>query len=89
MSRKIVHRTLKQGPHPGDSENIEHSRNLQIKQAGVDIGNVNVTVSIPDDQCSEGVSDFPEHSRNLLSKGEPKVDTGDVNVSFSVRDGHA
>ena len=85
-SRKIVHRTLDKGAHPGDSENREHSQNSWIKQAGVDIGNVNVTVSIRDDQCSAGVSDFLEHSQNSLSNGEPKVDTGDVNVSFNARD---
>ena len=27
-----------------------------------------------------GVSNFPEHSKNLLSNGEPKIDTGEVNV---------
>ena len=43
-SREIVHRTLDRGAHPGDSENREHSRNSWIKQAGVDTGNVNVTV---------------------------------------------
>ena len=86
MSRKIVHRTLKKGSHPGDSKNREHSQNLQIKQAGVDIGNINVTVSIRDDQCSAGVSDFLEHSQNSLLNREPKVDTGDVNVLFSVHD---
>ena len=31
-----------------------------------------------------GVSDFQEHSQNSLSNGEPKVDTGEVNVSFGV-----
>ena len=86
-SRKIVHRTLNKGTHPGHSENREHSQNSQKNQAGVDIGNVNVTVSIQDNQCSAGVSDFLEHSPNLLSNGEPKVDKGEVNMSFSARDG--
>ena len=85
-SRKIVHLTLDRGAHPGDSENREHSQNLQEKQAGVDIGNVNVTVSIRDNQCSVGVSDFLEHSQNSLSNDEPKVDTGEVNVSLGARD---
>ena len=53
----------------------------------MDIGNVNVTVSIPDDQCSVGVGDFLEHSQNSLLNGELKVDTGDVNISFSACDG--
>ena len=86
-SGRIVRRTLDRGKHPGDSENREHSQNSRIKQAGVDIGNVNMTVSIRDDQCSAGVRNFLEHSQNSLSNGEPKVDTGDLNVSLSVRDG--
>ena len=53
----------------------------------MDIGNLNVTVSIQDDQCSVGVSKFLEHSQNSLLRTEPKVDTGDVNMSFSVRNG--
>ena len=86
-SREIVHQMWDRGAHPGDSENREHSRNSQIKQAGVDIGNVNVTVGSQDDQCSVAVSDFLEHSQNSLLNGESKADTGDINVLFSVRDG--
>ena len=86
-SRKIVHRMLNKGAHPGHSENREDSQNSWKKQAGVDIGNVNVTVSIRHNQCSAGVSDFLEHSQNSLSNGEPKVDKGQVNVSFSANDG--
>ena len=86
-SRKIVHRTLDRGMHPRDSENREHSRNSWKKQAGVETGNVNVTVSIQDNQCSVGVSYFLEHSQNLLWSGELKVDTGEVKVLFDARDG--
>ena len=46
-----------------------------------------MTVSIRDNQCSVGVSDFLEHSQNSLLNGEPKADTGEVNVLFSARDG--
>ena len=45
-SRNIVHRTLDRRVHPGDSENGEHSQNSREKQAMVDIGNVNMTVSV-------------------------------------------
>ena len=86
-SGKVVPQTLDKGTHPGDSENREHSRNSWIQQARVDIGNLNVTVSIRDDQCSVGVSEFLEHSQNSLLRTEPKVDTGDVNMSFSVHNG--
>ena len=84
MSRNIVHRTLNRHMHPGDSENREHSQNSREKQAMEDIGNVNVTVSVRDNQCSAGVSNFLEHSQNSLSNGEPKMDTGKVKVSFGV-----
>ena len=70
-TRKLVHQTLNKGTHPGHSENREHSQNSRKKQAGVDIGNINVTVSTQDNQCSAGSSDFLEHSQNSLSTGEP------------------
>ena len=53
----------------------------------MDVGNVNMPVSIRDDQCSVGVSNFLEHFQNSLSNGESKVDTGDVDVSLSVCNG--
>ena len=83
-SRNIVHRTLDRCVYPGDSKYREHSQKSREKQTGVDIGNVNVTVSIRDNQCSVGVSDFLEHSQNSLSNGEQKMDTEEVNVSFAV-----
>ena len=73
-ARKLVHRTLSKGTHPEHSENREHSQNSRKKQAGADIGNVKVTVSTKDNQCSAGSSDFLEHSQNSLSNGEPKLD---------------
>ena len=45
-----------------------------------------MTVSSRDNQCSAAVSNFLEHSQNSLSNGEPKVDTGEVNVLFSALD---
>ena len=86
-SRKTVHQTFERDAHLGNSKNREHSQNSREKQAGADIGNVKVTVSTEDNQSSTGVSDFLEHSQNLLSSDEPKVNTGEVNVSLSVRDG--
>ena len=86
-SRNIVHQTLDRRVHPGDSENREHSQNSWEKQAMEEIGHVNVTVSIWNSQCSVGDSDFPEHSRNLLLNGNPKVGTEEANVSFSDCDG--
>ena len=70
--------------HPGDSENREHSQNSREKQAVENIGNVNVTVGVRDNQCSAGNSDFLEHSQKSLSNGELKTDTGEVNMSFGV-----
>ena len=86
-SRKLVHQMLNKGTHLGHSENREHSQNSWKKQARADMGNVKVTVSTQDNQCSAGSSNFLEHSQNSLSNGEPEVDKGEVNMSFSDRDG--
>ena len=86
-SRNSVHLTLDRCVHPGDSENREHSQNSREKQAVENIGNVNVTVSVRDNQCSEGNRDFLEHSQNSLPNSEPKVDTREVNVSLSAHGG--
>ena len=86
-SRKLVHRTLNKGMHPEHSKNRKHSQNSRKKQAGADIAKVKVTVSTEDNKCSAGSSNFLEHSQNWLSNGEPKVDKGEENVSFSDRDG--
>ena len=86
-SRNIVHRMVDRHMHPGDSKNREHSQNSRKKQAGSDLGNVKVTVSAGDNQCSAGSSDFLEHSQNSLKNGKLEVDKGEVNVSFSHRDG--
>ena len=48
---------------------------------------VKVTMSARENQCSAGDSDFPKHSQNSLSEGEPKVDPGEANMSFGDRDG--
>ena len=73
--------------HPGDSKNWEHSQNLREKQAVKEIGHVNMTVSVWENQCSAGDIDFPKHSQNSLSKGEPKVDPGEANGSSNTHDG--
>ena len=86
-SRKTVHQMFERDAHLGNSENGEHSQNSREKQAGADIGNVKVTVSTEDNQSSTGVSHFLEHSQNSLSSDEPKVNTGEVNVSLGIRDG--
>ena len=86
-STKTVHQTFDRDAHQGNSKNQVHSQNSWKKQATVDIGNVNVTVSNRDKQSSAGVSNFLEHSQNSLPNDEPKVNTGEANVSFSARDG--
>ena len=83
----LYSQTLDRRVHPGDSENREHSQNSWGKQAVVDKGNVNMTVSVRNNQCSAGDSDFLEHSQNSLPNGESKVDTGEVNVWSSAHDG--
>ena len=51
------------------------------------MGNVNVTFSVRDGQCSSRDSDFPEHYQNSLLNGKPKVHTEEANVSFGDCDG--
>ena len=46
-----------------------------------------MTVSTEDNKCSAVSSDFLEHSQNSLSSGEPEVDKGEANMSFSDHDG--
>ena len=72
--------------HQGNSKNREHSQKLRKKQARVDIGNVNVTVSNRDKQSLPRVSNFLEHFQTSLPNDEPKVNTGEVNVSLSACD---
>ena len=86
-SGNIVHQTLERRVHPGDSENREHSQNSREKQAVEEMEHVKVTMSVQENQCSAGDSNFSKHSQNSLSKGEPKVDPGEANVSFGDRDG--
>ena len=73
--------------HQGDSENREHSQNPHKKQVVEDMGDVNMTFSIQESQCSGRDIDFPKHSQNSLLNGKPKVGTEETNVSFSDRDG--
>ena len=81
-----MHKTLDRRLHPGDSKNRKHSQNSREKQAVEDMGNVNVTFSIQDSQCSGRDSEFPEHSQNSLLNGKPKVGTEEANMSCSDRD---
>ena len=87
MSGNIVHQMLDRRVYPGDSENQEHSQNWWEKQAVDEMEHVNVTMSVRENQCSVGDSDFSKHSQNSLSKGGPKVDPGEVNMSFGDCDG--
>ena len=73
--------------HSNASENREHSQKLWEKQAVEEMEHVKVTMSVRENQCSAGDSDFSKHSQNSLSKGEPKVDPGEANMSFGDRDG--
>ena len=57
-SGNIVHQMLERRVHPGDSENREHSQNWQEKQAVEEMEHVNVTMSVRENQCSLGDSDF-------------------------------
>ena len=86
-SGNIVHQTLERRVHPRNSENPEHSQNSREKQAVEEMEHVKMIMSARENQCSARDSDFPKHSQNLLSEGEPKVDPGEANMSFGDRDG--
>ena len=87
MPRKLVKRTFSRDTHLQHSKSLEHSQNSQIKQVGVEIGNVKVTVSAEDDKSSAVSSNFLEDSQNPLSIGECEMDKGEANVSFEDCDG--
>ena len=87
MSENIVHQMLERRVHPGNSKNREHSQNSREKQAVEEMEHVKVTMSVRENHCSAGDSDFSKHSQNLLSKGEPKVYPREVKVSFGDREG--
>ena len=83
MPRKLVKRTLSRDTHLQHSDFSKHSQNSQIKQPGI----VEVTASAEDAECTTASSDFSKHSQNSLSKGEPKVDPGEVKAIFGDCDG--
>ena len=70
-SRKIVHRTWDKGAHPGDSDFLEHSQNsLSNGEPKVDTGEVNVSFTASDGQCSAATSEFREVSSNSWVESE-------------------
>ena len=86
-STKIVHQTFDRDAQQGNSDFQEHSQNSREKQAGADIGSVEVTVSAENNKCPTVSSDFLEHSQNSLSSGESELDKGEANMSSSDREG--
>ena len=82
-ARKLVKRTFSRDTHLQHSESREHSLNSRIKQPGM----VEMTVSAEDTKRATASSDFLKHSQNSLSKGESKVDPGEVKVTFGDHDG--
>ena len=70
-SRKIVHRTLDKGAHPGDSDFLEHSQNsLPNGKPKVDTGEINLSFSARDGQCLAAASEFREVSSNSQVENE-------------------
>ena len=80
-------RTFSRDTHQQHSKSLEHSQNSRIKQVGLEIGNVKVTVSAEDDKSSAVSSNFLEDSQNPLSSGECEMDKGEANMSFEDCDG--
>ena len=82
-ARKLVKRTISGIKHPQHSECREHSQNSWIKQPGL------IEEEEEDTGPTAADSDFSKHSQNSLLKGEPKVDPGEVKVTFGDRDGQS
>ena len=72
MSGNIVHQTLGRCVYPGYSENQEHSQNSPEKQAVDEMEHVNVTMSVQEDQCSLGDSDFSNILKTRCQKVNQK-----------------
>ena len=82
-ARKLMKWTISRITHPQHSECREHSQNSRIKQPGL----IEATASVEDTEPTAASSIFSKHSQNLLSNGEPKVDTVDPKVTFGDHDG--
>ena len=73
--------------HSRTSEYREHSQKSWRSEKVIDKETLRKIVHRTWDKGVHlGDSDFLEHSQNSLPNGEPKVDTGEVNGSFSARD---
>ena len=68
MSRNTVHQMSDRCVHTGDSENREHSQNSQEKQAVKEIGHVNVTVSVRENQFSRRQRFFKTFSKLAVER---------------------
>ena len=73
--------------HSRTSEYREHSQKSQRREKVIDEETSRKIVHRTWDKGAHpGDSDFLEHSKNSLPNGEPKVDTGEVNVSVNASD---
>ena len=81
--RELAKGTLITEMHLQHSECREHSQNSRIKQPGT----VEVTAGTEDSEATAASSDFSKHSQDSLSKGEPKADPGEANVTSVDSDG--
>ena len=81
--RELAKGTLIRETHLQHSECREHSQKSRTKQPGT----AQVTTSTKDPEPTAASSDFSKHSQDSLSKGEPKVDPREANVTSVDRDG--
>ena len=81
--RELAKGTLIRETHLQHSKCREHSQNSWIKQPGT----VEVTASTEDPEPTAASSNFSKHSQDSLSKGEPKADPGEANMTSVDRDG--
>ena len=86
--QRSMEKTMDPELHSRTSEYREHSQKSRRSEKVID---KKTSRKIVDRMWDKGVhpgdSDFLEHSQNSLPNGEPKVDTLEVNVSFTASDG--
>ena len=86
--QRSVKKTMDLELHNRTSKYREHSQKLQSSEKMTDEETSGRIVHQTLNKGTHpGDSENREHSQNSLLNGKPKVDTGDVNVLFSVRDG--
>ena len=83
--QRSIEKTVDLELHNGTSKYREHSQKMwNSEKTAAEETSGKIVARMLKKGTRPGHSENQEHSQNLLLKTEPKVDTGDVNMSFSV-----